>query len=223
MDYNSNYLSAYNELKASAIRKMKAYGKDLDVYNILRHRVLDSDDFRGKTDIDETEVNDALHEMMAECSRACIFTGNHGWIHEVTVMCVRYSEQTEDLEVYLETDEGDVSDWFDIGYVTYEREAVYLTVHDFIGDEPVESVWLVKHESNVDGQHLYNVTPCKDMKTAQGVMMQEVRTLLNSGHYMAVIDRKDDFKVEQTDTSYFIQDTVDDYWEDLDIEEKKII
>ena len=39
-------------------------------------------------------------------------------------------------------------------------------------------VFLVKQESNCDGEMLFNVTPCKDMETAKKVMEDEVKTML---------------------------------------------
>ncbi len=86
----------------------------------------------------------------------------------------------------------------------------------------IEKIWLVTQESNVDGQIMFNVVPCISEETAKKVMLDEIRTLLNESHFIAFIDRPDDFILEQTETSYYIEDTCDDYYEDIHIEEKQI-
>lgn len=86
----------------------------------------------------------------------------------------------------------------------------------------IEKIWLVTQESNVDGQIMFNVVPCISEETAKKVMQDEIRTLLNESHFIAFIDRPDDFILEQTETSYYIEDTCDDYYEDINIEEKEI-
>ena len=86
----------------------------------------------------------------------------------------------------------------------------------------IEKIWLVTQESKVDGQIMFNVVPCVSEETAKKVMQDEIRTLLNESHFIAFIDRPDDFILEQTETSYYIEDTCDDYYEDINIEEKKI-
>jgi hypothetical protein len=86
----------------------------------------------------------------------------------------------------------------------------------------IEKIWLVTQESKVDGQIMFNVVPCVSEETAKKVMQDEIRTLLNESHFIAFIDRPDDFILEQTETSYYIEDTCDDYYEDINIEEKQI-
>ena len=86
----------------------------------------------------------------------------------------------------------------------------------------IEKIWLVTQESNVDGEIMFNVVPCISEETAKKVMQDEIKTLLNESHFIAFIDRPDDFILEQTETSYYIEDTCDDYYEDINIEEKQI-
>lgn len=86
----------------------------------------------------------------------------------------------------------------------------------------MEKIWLVTQESNVDGQIMFNVVPCISKETAKKVMQDEIRTLLNESHFISFADRPDDFILEQTETSYYIEDTCDDYYEDINIEEKEI-
>lgn len=86
----------------------------------------------------------------------------------------------------------------------------------------IEKIWLVTQESNVDGEIMFNVVPCVSEETAKKVMQDEIRMLLNESHFISFIDRPDDFILEQTETSYYIEDTCDDYYEDIRIEEKEI-
>lgn len=86
----------------------------------------------------------------------------------------------------------------------------------------IEKIYLVIQESKVDGEIMINVVPCISAETAKQVMLEEIRTLLNESHFIGYVDRPDDFILEQTDTSYYIEDTCDDYYEDIRIEEKPI-
>ena len=89
-------------------------------------------------------------------------------------------------------------------------------------------VFLVKQESNCDGEILFNVTPCKDMETAKKVMDDEVKTLLTeSAHYNGIdidnADKDGDFTVEYDEERFFIIDNCDAYYEEITIEEKEIV
>ena len=53
-------------------------------------------------------------------------------------------------------------------------------------------------------------------------MYDEINTLLNESHFVSYIDRPEDFVVEKSETSYYIEDMCDDYYEDIRIEEKEI-
>ena len=89
-------------------------------------------------------------------------------------------------------------------------------------------VFLVKQESNCDGEILFNVTPCKDMETAKKAMDDEVKTLLTeSAHYNGIdidnADKDGDFTVEHDEERFFIIDNCDVYYEEITIEEKEIV
>ena len=86
----------------------------------------------------------------------------------------------------------------------------------------MKKIWLVTQESNVDGEIMFNAIPCASEETAKKVMQDEISTLLNESHFIAFIDRPDDFIIEQTETSYYIEDSCDDYYENIIIEEKEI-
>lgn len=89
-------------------------------------------------------------------------------------------------------------------------------------------VFLVKQESNYDGELFFNVTPCKDMETAKKVMEDKVKTVLTeSAHYKGIdIDNAvedGDFTVEHDEERFFIIDNCDVYYEEITIEEKEIV
>lgn len=89
-------------------------------------------------------------------------------------------------------------------------------------------VFLVKQESNYDGELFFNVTPCKDIETAKNVMMDKVKTVLTeSAHYKGIdIDNAvedGDFTVEHDEERFFIIDNCDAYYEEITIEEKEIV
>lgn len=86
----------------------------------------------------------------------------------------------------------------------------------------IERIWLVTQESNVDGEILSNVVPCVSKETAKEIMDKEIQTLMNEGHYTDYKKWPNDFILEQTEDSFYIKDTCDDYYEDIRIEEKQI-
>lgn len=83
-------------------------------------------------------------------------------------------------------------------------------------------VYLVKQESNVDGEILFNVAPCSSLENAKKVMEIEIATLLADGHYKVSEANSEDFSIEQAENSYYIRDLYDDYYEYITIEEKEI-
>ena len=95
----------------------------------------------------------------------------------------------------------------------------------------METIFLVIQESNVDGQILINITPCKDLKTARFIKDKEINTLLNEspkykGLDLDKVERNGDdgdFSLERDDDSFFLNCLYDDYYEKIDIIEKQIV
>jgi len=98
------------------------------------------------------------------------------------------------------------------------------------------NVFVVTQLSNVDGVILANATPCKDLKSAQAVMDEEIRTLLSEGKYEGLdldeIEKAQgedwresdcDYVLERDETSFYIGCVYDDYYEKIDIEEKPLM
>ena len=95
-------------------------------------------------------------------------------------------------------------------------------------------VFLVIQESNCDGEHLINVTPCATIETAKKVMNDEIKELLSNGKYDGLDldeverDQNDgyadcDYYLERDDISFFLGMVYDDYYEKIDIIEKEVI
>ena len=91
----------------------------------------------------------------------------------------------------------------------------------------MKKIWLVKQESNIDGEIYFNVVPCKDLKTAKQVFKDEIDTILNESHHFGGYteeERKEAFEIENDgDTHFLINDPCDDYYEDIHIVQKEII
>ena len=100
----------------------------------------------------------------------------------------------------------------------------------------MNKVYNVIQTSNCDGEILVNVTPCADLKSAQAIVDDEIRTLLSektSKYYGIDLDEieKDqnddeadcDFYLERTDTTFVLGCLYDDYYERIEIEEKEIV
>jgi len=124
---------------------------------------------------------------------------------------------------------GDLMDWMRDYYTLIPLADREQVVRLLLGDYVIhhlfclQKVYIVQQESNVDGELLFNAVPCVSEETAKKVMQDEIRTLLNESHFIAFTDRPDDFILEQTETSYYIEDTCDDYYEDIKIVEKVIV
>ena len=91
----------------------------------------------------------------------------------------------------------------------------------------IEKIWLVTQESNVDGEILFNVVPCKDFKTAKREFEREIGMILGESHQFGGYthaEREEMFEVEDDgDGHFYINDPYDDYYEDINIEEKQIL
>ena len=86
-----------------------------------------------------------------------------------------------------------------------------------------KEIWLMTQESKVDGDIFFNVIPCATEEAAKAEMEKEIRILMNESHYIAYTDRPLDFIREETETSYYIEDTCDAYYEYIRIEKKEIV
>lgn len=126
-NYVQDYLSAYKEMKDAAIEKMKNYGKVLEVYKACEQKLMERKGYKSVKEIDEDEFDDFKWSN----TYSCAFEGKHGHIYCCHIVMIRYNENTEDVEVYLESDEGDIAEWFNAAYIGFDNDAIYMTIHDF--------------------------------------------------------------------------------------------
>jgi hypothetical protein len=98
----------------------------------------------------------------------------------------------------------------------------YVITHPYC----LQKVYIVQQESNVDGEIIINNVPCSTMDAALTVLKGEVNTILReSRHYSGRTkeELEEDFEIEETPDSYYINDPHDDYYEDINIIEKVIV
>ena len=122
-----NYYDAYKAMKEAAIEKMKNYGKTLEVIEVCKQRLMNN---KGYANVDEI-TEDELENIRYNEAFSCFFTGKHGVIYGPQILMVRYNDETKDVDVYLETDEGDIDGWYPVSWVN-NPETAYLTVLEFI-------------------------------------------------------------------------------------------
>ncbi len=91
----------------------------------------------------------------------------------------------------------------------------------------MDKIWLVTQESNVDGEILFNVTPCATEEVAKKVFEQLKKETLSNGHfgdYNDLLGTDDEYEVyEDKEGEFFIDDPCDEYYEFIQIEEKEIL
>lgn len=127
-NYVENYFAAYKEMKDAAIEAIKNYGKTLDVYEICKQLFMEKMGYEDESEIYEDE----FYDFICENTYSCVMEGKHGNIYIVNIVKVRYNKQREMIDVYLETDDRDVSEWLPISWVTFEKDAIYQTILEFM-------------------------------------------------------------------------------------------
>lgn len=129
-DYVKEYRAAYETMKDAAIEKMKNFGRILEVAEECKQRIMKEKGYASVKEIYEDE----LYDYWLSNTYSCIFQGRHEILYCCRIVMVRYNKDTKDVDVYLESDEGDIAQWFPASYVSFDVDAVYMTVHDFIED-----------------------------------------------------------------------------------------
>ena len=136
----------------------------------------------------------------------------------------RKSEQ-EQQTIY-----GDLSDWLRDYYTLIplaDRDAVArLLLGDYVIRYPycLQRVYMVIQESNVDGEMLFNAVPCTSMEAAKAVLADEKSAILNESHFSDLTeDDMEYMEVEEDEERFYINDTTDDYYEDIRIEVNSIM
>ena len=125
--YIENYNAAYKAMKEAAIKKMMEYGKTLDVREECK-RILMTE----KGCINEKEITeDELYDFIVTNTYACFLIGKHEQIYITNITKVRYNKETKDVDVYLETDDGYVTEWYPVSWINGDQDAAYLTILEF--------------------------------------------------------------------------------------------
>lgn len=84
-----------------------------------------------------------------------------------------------------------------------------------------EKIYIVMWESNVDGERLFDATPCRTLEAAEDILEANINEILANGHF-ADADMND-CTIEAGVSSYLITDETDDYWEHTYIRKKELI
>jgi hypothetical protein len=88
-------------------------------------------------------------------------------------------------------------------------------------------IWIVVEESNIDGELMINATPCKTSEVAKRVLSEKKDFILNkSRHFGKENNTEEDiecFEIDERNTSFYIEDTTDDFYEDIRIMERDLI
>ena len=88
-------------------------------------------------------------------------------------------------------------------------------------------IWIVLEENCIDGELMINATPCKTLEVAKRVLSEKKDFILNkSRHFGKENNTEDDikcFEIEESETSFYINDTTDDFYEDIGIMERDLI
>lgn len=135
VDYIMDFNNAYKAMKDHATEVIKNYGKTLEVEEILKSRLMKE---KGWTewpvygseaaDSIENEVEEWKYDKMYWCS----FEGKHEQIYCGYISMVRWNTEREEIEIYFDSNDGYVSEWLPESYIGFEREAIYLTILEFI-------------------------------------------------------------------------------------------
>lgn len=91
----------------------------------------------------------------------------------------------------------------------------------------MEKVYLVYFESNVDGDRIFQVTPCGTMEKAKERLKKERDWVLNesihySKHTLEELKNNEEFEFIDEECHFRVLDYIDDYWEDYYIEERQV-
>lgn len=128
MNCKENYLTAYQEMEEAAVEKMKNYGKTLEVVEECKKMLMEEQGYKSASEIPDDELEDYQNMYIYHC----VIRDKHGMPHDCKIIMLRYNEKRKDLDVYLESEYGVISEWLPVSYVDYEVDAIYMTILDFI-------------------------------------------------------------------------------------------
>jgi hypothetical protein len=105
-------------------------------------------------------------------------------------------------------------------------ELVKRLLADYVIHHPycLQKTFIVIQESNVDGEIYIDTTPCASIEAARKVLQAKRNDILRESYHFGGIDLEDDdYEVEESEDSFYINDNSDDYYEDIKIVEKNIV
>ena len=126
----NDYYNARNSMRERARKVIKKYGKELDVIEIIKKRLI-KDGVIDERDEPE-DYSETLEESLQDEGFYSQFEDKHGGWHSVLVLKVRYNKTSNHVEAYVKEDGGDIEGWFD-DYLLYDT-GVYETILTFIED-----------------------------------------------------------------------------------------
>jgi len=122
-DFVKEYIDAYKAMRDSAIEKIRNYNGILEVAELLRKQYRELSE-----DPDEEGEQDYINANIYWC----FFEGKNGYIYSCKIVMVRWNKEREVVEVYLESNEGDVAEWFYHTYISGDMDMLWETIHEFI-------------------------------------------------------------------------------------------
>jgi hypothetical protein len=122
------YYKEYRKMKELAISRMKKYGKVLEVMEMSKESIMDNCGYKTTSEITQEDFD----EWKISNTYDCVVRSRHEELLECTILMVRYNEKKKDVDVYVESDNGEIAEWMPASYIDYERDAAYLTILDFI-------------------------------------------------------------------------------------------
>ena len=127
-EYVQDYLNAGVEMRIKAEEVLKDFGKELDVLDLCEQHLAE------RTGIKRGDENfeDAFREHVYAETYQCIYIDMYGNGTLCTIEKIKYNKETNNISVFLNSDEGFISEWFDTSQI-YDDEAVYMTILYFIG------------------------------------------------------------------------------------------
>lgn len=126
-DYLDNYLAAYKELRIAATEKMKNRGSELDVREYGKRLLMLKNNYTSEDEIYDDEFDDWFYSNVY----SCVFAGKHDILYCAYITKVRYNTELDELEVYLESDDGYVNDWYSESWVGWDRDAIFITIMEY--------------------------------------------------------------------------------------------
>lgn len=128
VEFVNDYLKAFHAMREQAEEVIKNYGKELDVIEILKQRIMEEYGYKSEDEIHE----DVLEDCIINNAYYCIFEDKHGSLYNSCIHKIRYDAEKDEIEVYLKSDEGCIDDWYPRWCICSDMDAVYQTILEFI-------------------------------------------------------------------------------------------